>query len=230
MSDSLNSPWNSPGQNTGVGSCSFLRGIFPTQGLNLGLLHCRRILYQLSHQGRPHRLDKHIQTEPPCHPTSLSIHFPSITLSQLYHRVAICPQASRFPFLNLVSSSVKWGCWLLHWQGGNGVKWNSPCWVLCACVFCVASSPQMLWRTVIFIVFSGFSVFPSKHPVHLGSAHQGAPHAQAIPADAGSQPLASVPFFCDDNLSPFYRCYLFTRTISAPCPNTSFIPQYMLST
>ena len=116
----LNSPWNSPGQNTEVGSCSFLRGIFPTQGLNLGLLHCRRILYQLSHQGSPHRLDEHIQTEPPCHPTSLSIHFPSITLSQLYHRVAICPQASRFPFLNLVSSSVKWGCWLLHSQGGDG--------------------------------------------------------------------------------------------------------------
>ena len=38
------SPWNLPGQNTGVGSCS----IFPTQGFNPGLLHCRLILYQLS--------------------------------------------------------------------------------------------------------------------------------------------------------------------------------------
>ena len=47
------SPWNSPGQNTGVGSCSLLQGIFPTQGWNPGLLHCRRILYQLSHQGSP---------------------------------------------------------------------------------------------------------------------------------------------------------------------------------
>ena len=45
------SPWNSPGQNTGVGRCSLLQGIFPTQGSNPGLLHCRRILYQLSHQG-----------------------------------------------------------------------------------------------------------------------------------------------------------------------------------
>ena len=44
-------PWNSPGQNTGVGCLSLLQGIFPTQGLNPGLLHCRRILYQLSHQG-----------------------------------------------------------------------------------------------------------------------------------------------------------------------------------
>ena len=46
-------PWNSPGKNTGVGSRSLLQGIFPTQGLNLGLLHCRPILYHLSHQGNP---------------------------------------------------------------------------------------------------------------------------------------------------------------------------------
>ena len=58
MSDSLQlhglfSPWNSPGQNTGVGSLSLLQGIFPTQGLNSVLPHCRQILYQLSHEGRP---------------------------------------------------------------------------------------------------------------------------------------------------------------------------------
>ena len=35
----LYSPWNSPGQNTGVGSLSLLQGIFPTQGSNPGLLH-----------------------------------------------------------------------------------------------------------------------------------------------------------------------------------------------
>ena len=43
--------WNSPGQNTGVGSHSLLQGIFLTQGLNPGLLHCRWILYQLSYKG-----------------------------------------------------------------------------------------------------------------------------------------------------------------------------------
>ena len=47
----LYSLWNSPGQNTGVGNCSLLQGIFPTQGSNPGLLHCRQILYQLSYQG-----------------------------------------------------------------------------------------------------------------------------------------------------------------------------------
>ena len=41
----LHSPWNSPGQNTKVGSCSLLQDIFPTQGSNSGLLHCRQILY-----------------------------------------------------------------------------------------------------------------------------------------------------------------------------------------
>ena len=50
-------PWNSPGQNTGVGSYSLLQGIFLTQGSNSGLLPCRRILYQLSHKGSPRILE-----------------------------------------------------------------------------------------------------------------------------------------------------------------------------
>ena len=45
-------PWNSPDKNTGVDSHSLLLGIFPTQGSNLGLLHCRQILYYLSRQGK----------------------------------------------------------------------------------------------------------------------------------------------------------------------------------
>ena len=58
VSDSLQphglySPRNSPGQITGEGSLSLLQGIFPTQGLNPGLPHCRWILYQLSHKGSP---------------------------------------------------------------------------------------------------------------------------------------------------------------------------------
>ena len=53
----LYSPWTSPGQNTGVGSHSLLQGIFPTQGSNPGLPHCRWILYQLSHKGSPRILE-----------------------------------------------------------------------------------------------------------------------------------------------------------------------------
>ena len=58
MSESLRphglySPWNSPGQNTGVGSCSLIQEIFSIQELSQGFLHCRWILYQLSYQGSP---------------------------------------------------------------------------------------------------------------------------------------------------------------------------------
>ena len=45
------------GQNPGVGSLSFLQGVFPTQASNPGLLHCRQILYQLSHKGSPRMLE-----------------------------------------------------------------------------------------------------------------------------------------------------------------------------
>ena len=62
VSDSLQphglySLWNSLGQNTGVGSFSLLQGIFPTQGSNPGLQHCRWMLYQLSHKGSPRILE-----------------------------------------------------------------------------------------------------------------------------------------------------------------------------
>ena len=53
----LHTPWNFPGQDTGVGTCSLLQGILPIQGLNPGLPHCRQILYQLSYQGRPRTLE-----------------------------------------------------------------------------------------------------------------------------------------------------------------------------
>ena len=46
-------PWDLPGMNTGVGNHSLLQSIFPTQGSNLGLPHCRQILYGLSHRGSP---------------------------------------------------------------------------------------------------------------------------------------------------------------------------------
>ena len=62
MSDSLwphglYSPWNSPGQNTGVDSLLLLQGISPTQGSNPGLLNCRRTFYHQSHKGSPRILE-----------------------------------------------------------------------------------------------------------------------------------------------------------------------------
>ena len=53
LCDPMDSPWNSPGQNTGVDSLSLLQWIFPTHWLNPGLLQCTWILSQMSHQGSP---------------------------------------------------------------------------------------------------------------------------------------------------------------------------------
>ena len=46
-------PWDFQGKSTGVGCHFLLQGIFPTQGSNPGLSHCRQTLYRLSHQGSP---------------------------------------------------------------------------------------------------------------------------------------------------------------------------------
>ena len=46
-------PWDSSGKNVGVGCHFLLQGIFLTQGLNPGLLHCRQTLNQLNYKGSP---------------------------------------------------------------------------------------------------------------------------------------------------------------------------------
>ena len=68
-------PWNSPGEYIGVGCLSILQGIFPNQGSNPGLLHCRQILYHLSQQGSPLFLSP-----------SLFIYLLSICVSIIYLR------------------------------------------------------------------------------------------------------------------------------------------------
>ena len=60
-------PWDSPGKNVGVGSLSLLQAIFLTQGLYPGVLHYRRVLHHLSHQGSL-KLTRKIN-----HPISLSL-------------------------------------------------------------------------------------------------------------------------------------------------------------
>ena len=52
----------SPGKNIGVGCHALLQGIFPTQGSNPSLLHCRQILYRLNHQGGPSNISKQRQS------------------------------------------------------------------------------------------------------------------------------------------------------------------------
>ena len=88
------SPWNSPGQNTRVSSLFLLQGIVPTQGSNLGLLHCGRILYELSYSSvqfsrsvlsyslRPHELQ---HARPPCPSPTPGVHPDPCPLSWWCH-------------------------------------------------------------------------------------------------------------------------------------------------
>ena len=73
---------------TGVGSHSLLQGFFPTQGSNPGLLHCRQILYQPSHQGSP------LPPEVYAHPGSL---FPRSSLGFLWIKTPLCAFISPEP-------------------------------------------------------------------------------------------------------------------------------------
>ena len=56
QADSLPAEAQEKPKNTGVGSLSLPQYIFLAQESNWGLLHCRQILYHLSHQGRPYLL------------------------------------------------------------------------------------------------------------------------------------------------------------------------------
>ena len=58
-------PWDSSVKNIGAGSQFLPQGIFPTQGLNSGLPHCRQILYHLNHQGSPDYFLPHQKTQKP---------------------------------------------------------------------------------------------------------------------------------------------------------------------
>ena len=111
------SPWNSPSQNTGVGSCSFLQGIFPTQGSNPGLWHCKQILYQLSSKGSLLNIGV-------CSLSLLQGIYLFLVYSQIYATFIIV----NFTYLLLVHCAV---CWILvPWPGiepgPSAVKAQSP--------------------------------------------------------------------------------------------------------
>ena len=137
----LYSPWHSPGQNTGVGSLFLLQGIFQTQGSYPGLLCCRWILYQLSHQGSSRIL------EWVAYPFSSGSSWPrartgiSCIAGRFFTSWATreappnhwtAKEFPRNPYINLasyaVSSAVPQGHWSppvqvppWHWGGGMGV-------------------------------------------------------------------------------------------------------------
>ena len=106
-------PWDSPGKNTGVGCHALLHGIFPTQGSNPGLPHCRQILYQLSHQGSPRILEYPIPwpgdlPNPGIEPLSPALQADS--LPQLSYHVSLCSEAR----LNTLNLDLMTSHWLLE--------------------------------------------------------------------------------------------------------------------
>ena len=90
-------PWNSPGKSTGVGCHFLLQGIFPTQGSNPDLPHCRQILYCLRHFCFLvcHRWTK--STDFPFHKTRKSVH-------------VYVPLLSSSTFLSAILSLLYWAC------------------------------------------------------------------------------------------------------------------------
>ena len=113
MSDSLRphglfSPWNSLGQNTGVGSFSLLQAIFPTQGWNPGFPHCRQMLYQLSHKGSPFRKDAH--SEKHCHIFFLVKTIGYLNKTVCYTELSFSPFRSEYKYYNFREIIGKWDC------------------------------------------------------------------------------------------------------------------------
>ena len=112
QSTRLFSPWDFPGKDNGVGCHFLLQGIFPAQGLNLGLLHCRQILYALTYEGSP-TVDKlsylpsffpHWFSLPPCLPSPPSL------VSFPFSRLSPC-----LPFFGVVVVVVR--CIISHPHG-----------------------------------------------------------------------------------------------------------------
>ena len=121
-------PWDSPGENTGVGSHSLLQGIFPTQGLNPGLLCCRQMLYRLSYKGSPRLggcrfqwMDGHLSTwwYPPT-PCTWSAHGGSQTPRLKYRQnMGMCTfMGLKYQKVHPLQRFTKWGRG--SWQWGCG--------------------------------------------------------------------------------------------------------------
>ena len=72
-------PQSSPGKNTRIGSHFLIQGIVPTQGLKLGLLHYRQMLYHLSCQGSPEKSLPFLKAS-----SEFSSHYPIMSFSHLY--------------------------------------------------------------------------------------------------------------------------------------------------
>ena len=117
---------DSPGKNTGVGCHALLQGIFPTQGSDPGVLHCRQILHQLSHQGRRQNSDSWDE--------STGVRHPAFRLGIVISRMSFEVKDHDFWLQSLkkVYFYKSFFVWFLPWQ-------NSMC------LFKTFSTVQMWW-------------------------------------------------------------------------------------
>ena len=97
-------PWNSLGKNTRAGYPRLLQGIVLTQGLNPDLLHCRQILYHLSHQKGSNNFNN-IAYVAESAQFSCSVVSNSLQLHGLQHTTLPCPSPTPGAYSNLCSSS-----------------------------------------------------------------------------------------------------------------------------
>ena len=124
-------PWDSPGKNTGVGCHFLLPAIFPTQGLNPSLLYCRRILYQLRHQGMRIKLGKYVGCLMPAQKCSAD----QALLTYLWgwrsshQRMAVWAESQETSVSHLLGTQRRPCCWAAPLQAGK--PWiDRPC---CCC-------------------------------------------------------------------------------------------------
>ena len=92
--------WDFPGKSTGVGCHFLLQGIFPTRGLNPGLLHCRQTLYPLSHEGSREK-----QLKPQCDITS---HLLEWSWSTKEERTNAGVNVEKREFLYAIDGIISW--------------------------------------------------------------------------------------------------------------------------
>ena len=111
------SPWNSPGQKFRVGRGSLLQGIFPTQGSNPGLPHCRWILNQPSHQVKP-EIHEHYEKQHSITHTYAHTHTRTRTHTQMQNLFAVLEMGNNLGHTFLSSLSPAIICrvlWLETW-------------------------------------------------------------------------------------------------------------------
>ena len=148
----LYSPWNSPGQDISVGKPFFplLQGIFPTQGSNPGLPHCRQILYQLSHKGSSRVLEW--------------VAYPfSSRSSRPRNRTGVSCIASGFftnwamreAFLPILCAIDyhQWFCWPGIWQAKIMHTLNFILTIFLLCLLSPLSMPSFPWGSVAPVYF-----------------------------------------------------------------------------